>query len=439
MIANASAFPMNTARNAPSSFRTPIPPRLDPHRRQQMLCAILSVSPVDLEVPSRLLGISYIEADATMIEQRAKDCFARVMTNQSRIDPETLRWMMQVIADARSAMLRSAATSNHSHHAHVSLRPQWPTQPAIPARPHDTAPPFAPALDLNLDFPTVVRRRRSASGDIENIATAIGVLVVCGLLIFGVGCFIQQWFDEMPKKRNGVATTNAFPSEPQRPNVAAGSGSPTRPAPVATPANITRAKRRVGPVSPRETTAARDILSQALTLAQQGSFDEAHAVAARAAAGMPDEANALQLMVEYARQYSDLADKARLALNGSDEIDLGTRHGKGQFVEQDAERIVFFKNGAHEPLSIKEFNGLPGVRFRVTRDFLERRQDLPANSLILGSYQYLLQLDRDGLEDHAASRSEAETRFGSAADAEDPAVADHARLMLALLKANLRK
>jgi hypothetical protein len=358
-----------------------------------------------------------------------------VMAKQSRIDTDSIQWMMQVIADARNAMLHSAAALNQQSSPQASLQPQWPSKPVMSAMPYVAAP----SLEPTFNFPTVVRHRRRGGGDIENVATAIGVLLMCGLLIFGVGCFIRKWFDEMPKKTDGFAATNELPVRQKPPSVAGGSGSPTPPGSDVTRDNTVTPKPKRVLSQSGKVAAARETLSRALTMAQQGSFDEAHTLAGRAATGMPDGANALQLMVEYARQYPDLADTARLALNGSDEIDLGQRYGKGQFVQQDAKEIVFFMKGAHKPLSTHEFNGLPGVRFRVARDFLERRQDLPANDLILGSYQYLLRLNRAGLEDLDGSQHEAETRFRRAANAGDPTVAEHARLMLTLLNANLRK
>lgn len=183
---------------------------------------------------------------------------------------------------------------------------------------------------------------------------------------------------------------------------------------------------------------AREALQKALVVSQQGKLDEASRLARSAAKAMPKEAGALQLMLEYVGQYEKLADQARLRLNGSNEVDLGQPHGKAQFVEQDAQRIMFFLRGRHLKFTIQEFNALAGVRFRVARDFLDRAPNRPANDLILGACHYLHQWNGDGNSSLEASLREAENRFKRAARSSDPLVREHGHLFMQLLEAGLR-
>ena len=143
-------------------------------------------------------------------------------------------------------------------------------------------------------------------------------------------------------------------------------------------------------------------------------------------------------MVAYVEQYLGLADDARLALNGSSEIDLGPKYGRVQFVEQNDMEIKFFSKGRHVTLPIRKFEGLPGVRFRVTRDYLDRAKN-PANDLILGSYNFLLKVDANGVVDADKSLREAERRFRKAIASGDPASVEQGTAMMKTLQAGLRK
>lgn len=138
-------------------------------------------------------------------------------------------------------------------------------------------------------------------------------------------------------------------------------------------------------------------------------------------------------MIDYVRQYSDQADRARLALNGSSEVDLGRPWGNAQFVEQDADCITFFMNGKHERFTVKKFNGLEGVRFRLTRDYLDRGSN-PTNDLILGSYQFLMHVDETGSVDPRGARDAAQRRFRKAITSRDRVSLEHGTVMLKALQ-----
>lgn len=144
---------------------------------------------------------------------------------------------------------------------------------------------------------------------------------------------------------------------------------------------------------------------------------------------MPDESEGLMLMIDYVQQYSDLADAAQRALNGSTEVDLGKEWGKAQFVGQDSGSITFFAKGKHERFTMQQFKGITGVRFRLTRDYLDRANN-PANDLIIGSYEVLMRVNESGFINVPGSRDAARKRFRNAIESGTPQMVEHGNLMI---------
>jgi hypothetical protein len=315
------------------------------------------------------------------------------------------------------------------------LDPNRAPSPPPLSRPY--VPPVpATAQPVPLVIHTNVPRRRSRF-DLESVASTIGALILCMLVIAGVGWFVHQWWQDV----NAVGSVNnpikpAISPAPVPPVVNRGGGLP---APTADDNRESQAPGPApGPKSPRDKPTAREHLEAAVKHAREQSFGAALELAQKAKPEMPEESDGLALMVAYVRQYLTLADDARLALNGSSELDLGPKYGRVQFIEQNDTDISFFSQGRRETLPIRKFNSLPGVRFRVTRDYLDRAKN-PANDLILGSYNFLLKVDANGVVDAAKSLREAERRFRTAIASGEPTSAEQATVMMKTLQADLRK
>jgi hypothetical protein len=146
----------------------------------------------------------------------------------------------------------------------------------------------------------------------------------------------------------------------------------------------------------------------------------------------PNDARAegMRLVIAYLRQYTKLADQALEGLNGNDtDIDLGGKKGKVAFVERDGDTLVVRAKGKNEKVTIKELNGMPGARFRITQAFLDRAES-PVNDLIIGARIFVSQQDERGRMNASRSAELAEGRWRKAAASHDDTVVEHANLML---------
>lgn len=309
--------------------------------------------------------------------------------------------------------------------------------PPSPPRPPVYVPPVPPAhSEPQLVIRPAVPRRRSRF-DLESLASTIGALILCTLVIAGVGLFINQWWKDVSAIKSGAGDAKPLPAPPRptAPVVKTGGGLPAPAADNGAPGGVTAGK---AVAAPGDKPTAREQLAAAVKHAREGSFDAALLAADNAKKEMPDESQGLKLMVAYVKQYPRLADDARLALNGSSEIDLGPKYGKVQFIEQDDKQIKFFAKGRHETLPLQKFDALTEARFRMTADYLDRARN-PANDLILGSYNFLRKVAADGKVDATASLGEAERRFRKAIESGDPMSAEQGAFMLKALQADLRK
>lgn len=388
------------------------PDPMNLHDPVHVLCALLGITPAELSVPCRILRIDRTEKNPIRIEEASRACFARVQSVQHHVPPEAAQWMTEVITHARSEMLRK------------TNRPSAPVPQAAETS-YDTTPHSEPPVVVRTHVP-----RYSREFNLDSLTSAVGALAVCALLLLGVGWFIRQSGEDLlqhTKPKPSEGGLGLVVTEPVPKIVLPGGGkadSSKRP-PVTTP-----------PVKPKPSPMAGDAkakLQEALTLARQGSFKEAQRIAERVQRQLPDESDGLSYIISYAEQYPNLADQARLALNGSSEVDLGPPFGKAQFVEQTAENIAFFSKGKHKTFTIKEFNGRKGVRFCVFRAYLDNAS-LPANDLIIGAYQFLLRVNELGEQDATSGVPDAKRRFRKAITNGNATTIEQGTLMLKALE-----
>lgn len=391
------------------------------------LCMLLGITPNDLSCPSRILKLDPQEKNQARIEMAARECFARVQSLRNHVRPEHAEWMMQVVSHARSCILREAM-------APAVVRSVQRAPAAVPM----AAPRASVAASREPEQSPAVRtcgQDEPRDSMVADPRSTMGALVACGLALLVTAWFIDQPFEaeHLEPRRHAANAPALLESRPVPPAVGIGGGTPvtTKPRPP-----VPGCVERVAPQADRRNPAhARMELSDALALSRRGSFDEALRLTRRASRLLPEQGGGLSLLVAYARQYSGLADKARTSLNGSSEIDLGAPYGTAQFVEQNANEITFFANGKHQTFSIREFNGLAGVRFRATRDFLDNAAN-PANDLILAACHFLMKVDDRG--EHAANADfvrEAERRIEKAITSGNPEFAEQGKMMMQAIKA----
>lgn len=276
------------------------------------------------------------------------------------------------------------------------------------------------------------RRRREHGPGLE-LAFAGGTLAILAIFALNLVDRIQPVTPDQPRqhtRRNDAASDRIValkgrggvgtpPADSQTP-VTAGAGTANR--------------RSAAPPTPQHEVD--QIVNDAITACREGRFDAADDLARtimRAAAKDP-RGPSIRVLVAYLRQYPALADEAIDRMNGAVEVDLGRRHGTGMFVERDGDTLVFFAEGRHVRLSVREFKALDTVSFQVTRKFLENGRQ-PANDLILGAVHFVLQLDETGAyqNDGETSRRAARDRWESVARGHERNTADHARALLPLL------
>jgi hypothetical protein len=246
------------------------------------------------------------------------------------------------------------------------------------------------------------------------------VLVLLGVGGLLVGMFVNQSTLDLligPKKQEPQVV-----EQPQPLQVPVGGGSESK-----TPPSKAQA--------PGRAAVADEHLRNSLESARKGHFNEADLSAEKALKANPDDprAEGMRLVIAYLRQYSGLADQALDSLNPNDlEIDLGGRNGKAAFVERDGDVLTLRVKGKNEKFTIKDINGMPGARFRITKAFLERNGS-PANHLILGAHIFITQQDERGRVDPMRSRNLAEAQWRKAESLDDATCAEHASLMLNVL------
>ena len=305
----------------------------------------------------------------------------------------------------------SVPIANASHHVYSHS----PPVPPVPSAPWRRAEPKLP----NIVELRPHRSRRSAF-DANNIASLIGVLAM--LFIMGVvfTLFVNQWWEDIKPKKVPNALPIVAPDEPIDVPKGAGKSLPPKrvQAEVAAPLNVNKE--------------ASQHVKQAVENCRKGNFKEADFDAQKALKINPrfEEANAVRILIGYAKQYSQLATSAENALNENCEVDLGSKYGKAWFIEKDDQSVTFRTNGQNKRFSRKELQCIPGVRFRITQQFLANANN-PANDLILGAFQFLRHVDENG-NDLPAGIVSTPSHWEKATESQEEESREHAKLLIKL-------
>ena len=305
----------------------------------------------------------------------------------------------------------SVPIANASHHVYSHS----PPVPPVPSAPWRRAEPKLP----NIVELRPHRSRRSAF-DANNIASLIGVLAM--LFIMGVvfTLFVNQWWEDIKPKKVPNALPIVAPDEPIDVSKGAGKSLPPKrvQAEVAAPLNVNKE--------------ASQHVKQAVENCRKGNFKEADFDAQKALKINPrfEEANAVRILIGYAKQYSQLATSAENALNENCEVDLGSKYGKAWFIEKDDQSVTFRTNGQNKRFSRKELQCIPGVRFRITQQFLANANN-PANDLILGAFQFLRHVDENG-NDLPAGIVSTPSHWEKATESQEEESREHAKLLIKL-------
>ena len=303
----------------------------------------------------------------------------------------------------------SVPIANASHHVYSYS----PPVPPVPSAPWRRAEPKLP----NIVELRPHRSRRSAF-DANNIASLIGVLAM--LFIMGVvfTLFVNQWWEDIKPKKVPNALPIVAPDEPI--DVPKGAGKSLPP------------KRVQAEVAAPFNKEAFQHVKRAVENCRKENFKEADFDAQKALKINPrfEEANAVRILIGYAKQYPQLAESAENALNGNCEVDLGSKYGRAWFIEKDDESVTFRTKGQNKRFSRKELQGIPGVRFRITQQFLANANN-PANDLILGAFQFLCHVDANG-NDLPAGIVSTPSHWKKARESQEEEFREHAELLIKL-------
>ena len=438
----AVALPFN-----PRSSRSPTPiqvsPTMDNKSAHKLFCHLLQLNPGHPLTANSILRLPPHERNPDVIDQAARWCFSQVQSIPQPRDPITYNWMFQRIAAASMEMLNNAAQYRHQPLAAISP-PLVPVPPVVPT----VIPPLRD--DLPVMIRTTVRRSRTGF-KLDNIVGLISIVVMLGIAGLSIGWFVEhsrrgdpvgvriaglsiggfvkQSTADLMKPGTAPRPRPAVVPPAKPPVVPLGKGGAAHPKPQPAPQ-----QQVPPPVRLQNTAAAEEHITNAIKNARQGSFDEADRDAQKALRAAPgfQEAAAVRFLVAYQRQYSDLADEALDALNGNNVVFLGTKYGDVAFIERNGNSITFRVPGRNKAFTVKELNGTPGVRFGITKQFLDNAQN-PANNLILGAWHFITQQTSDGLVDTDGSRRAARDCWQKAVLFGNPDIGEHATQMITLL------
>ena len=383
----------------------------------QQLCGI---DTADAYVPHRLLRLNPTERNAQVINQMATHILSQVHSASGRIPAPQLQWMTQQVMDARNAML-------------AQCEPQSKSPPTIPPAPPPVPPPVPEGRQYQPPVaspPIIVRPTVHRSGSASAAETTLGVLGIVAMLT--AASFLGFLFRD---QLFGSRESRVKPRPPSPVVVPVGGGAaettPDQPPPSPPPK-----PKPAPPGQPGRIADAKSHIKSAFNNLRKGFFDEADLDAQKALAAAPglDEAEAMRLTAAYVRQYTGLADAARKALNGNNVVNLGAKWGQGAFVDQDADSVTFRVRGKNKRFTVADLDAIPGARFRITAAFLDNAA-IPANDLILGAYQFVRQLDDEGIVVRRGAA--APSRWLKAADSQDQTTAEQARLLLKLAELKL--
>lgn len=281
------------------------------------------------------------------------------------------------------------------------------------------------------------RRTRSVLSEVTTLVSSLAVVASISYLVY-IGLPPHQWPTITPSRRA------SSPAETLRPAVAKGGGkssSHTEPvvyAPRSAPKPPRPAPHPTPTPQPTDARVARAdaLVVASLKAAGEGMFIKANDLAHEARDVCSDHPAAFGAwyLAAYTKQYTELADEALTRLNGAnDDVFLGTKLGRGAFVERNDDTYTFFVKGRHIRLTEHELTQIDGVRSGITRRFLDKA-DNPANHLILASIHYGKHLDETGQLNLAQPKKcliEAVGRCKRVAE-RDGEPAEHARHMLSM-------
>ena len=400
---------------------------------RELFLRLCGIDVADVAVPHRLLRLRAEERDAQVVDQAASQLLARLRVATHQIPAQHLEWMTQQVTNARNFMVAQCAQAQPPQPS-ASYRQPPPVPPpgvAYPWQSHQP-PPAEPPVVVR----TAVPRRRSGF-DAENVMGIVGILVMLAAAGIGAKLFHDQWWKDImpppaPKTQPEIRPKPIPPTPAPVVNNGKGRVSPPSPEPEPPPRPLMKPKGDLE----KDLAAARVQVKAALENVRKGFFDEADLDAQKVLMAAPgcDEAQAMRIAIGYVRQYSPLADQAMAALNQNSVVDLGPKHGKGAFITRnDADGSIKFQvMGRGKWFTIDELASISGLRFRVTRDFLDNAVN-PANDLILGSYQLVSKLDGDGDVDPTGAIEAARKRWRKAAESGDEQSVEQAGLLQKLL------
>jgi hypothetical protein len=356
---------------------TPAPSTMTNDELAGLFRNLCGIEMTDANSPHRLLRLVEYETRPDVINHATLRLLQIVQQANPSIPEPYIKWMSDRILNACNEML----SQRH---------PQTPVPP--PVLPPVPLPSYTPApLTEFAGLPSVLRRPvvYRPRNDAAQIAIGIGSLLV---MLFVIGAGVVIFANPRPTiKPNSVSPPEG--SSPPRPVINDGEDSR---APLAIDVPGKPPKPVV--VTPDRRAQTHRHLKDAVARIRESLFDLGDEYAKRAHTTDPTckEAGAVVILSGYVRQYTKLADEARKALNGNNIVNLGKGKGECAFIEQGDGWVMFRVKGENKRFTIQELNNLPGVRFRITRQFLDNAAK-PANDLILGSYQYVHGLDPDGV------------------------------------------
>jgi len=392
----------------------------DIHALFQQCCGI---DTADVAVPHKLLRLNVSERNAHVINQVATQLLTQVQSAAGTIPPPQLQWMTQQVINARNAMLVQCGSQ-------VQSPPTMPpVPPPVPQGHQYQSPAYqSPVANPPIAVRTTVRRSASAS----RAETALGVFGIIAMLTAAgfLGFLFRDQLLGSPKSR--------VPPRPPSPVVVPQGGGAGETVPGQAPEAPPARPRPAPPARPGRIADAQSHIKNAFSNLRKGFFDEADLDAQKALAASPglDEAEAMRLTAAYVRQYTGLAEDARKSLNGNNVVDLGSKWGTGAFIEQDEKSVTFRVRGKNKRFTFAELDAIPGARFRIAAAFLDNAA-IPVNDLILGAYQFVRQLDAEGIV--VRRGDEIPSRWLKASASEDQATAEQARLLLRLAELKLHE
>ena len=381
---------------------------------------LCGIEMTDANSPHRLLRLAEYETRPDVINHETLRLLQIVQQASPSIPEPYIKWMSDRIRDACNAMLSQVPPQR-------VVSP--PVPPPVPS-PTASCPPTRSAEVAglpNVHCRPVAYRPRN---DVAQIALGIGSLLIMLFVVgFGLWVFANPRF---PIESDPVSPPLVTP--PPTPAINTGGGDATPP-----PVDVPITPPRPVVVTPDRRAQAHKQLKDAVAKIRQSLFDlgDEYAKKARATDPTCKEAEAVVIVNGYVRQYTRLADDARKALNGNDSVNLGKGRGECAFIEQGDDWVMFRVKGENKRFTIKELNNLLGVRFRITRQFLDNASN-PANDLILGSYQYIHGLDPDGLPLRPGVNTIPE-RWLKAARSTDAITREQAEMLLELPRLELHK